>query len=225
MKLLPSHRHQKDFLRFGAARSGFTLIELISTVAIICALAALLVPALSKMREKACATTCVANLRQIVLQAAVWSTDNDGWIPPARWLTDFGAQKGGVDRKLRQCPSLPNLPMPAPGKADTATSYGINNRLVMVKEKPNWGPNDIYYYTRGVYKMSSLSMKNTILFADSLSPGSKVGYYLAMREWFDARHGKLANVAYVDGHVEQKTAAELTVLDTWTRGIPDQEKN
>ncbi len=203
-------------------QSGFTLVELLMTLGIICTLVALLFPALSKVREKANASACSANLRQMVTQATVWSTDNDGWVPPARWQLDTTVDKGGVPRKLRQCPSMPPLPIPAPGKSEE-TCFGINNRLVQQGGSPTWGPGDVYFYTHGIYKLAALTPK-TILFADSIqSAGKTVGYYMAMTSWFDARHGKFANVAYVDGHVEPKTSAELKDLAVWKRGIPDQD--
>lgn len=126
--------------------SAFTLIELLTVIAIIGILAAIIIPTVGSVRDSAKASACLSNLRQVGLAAIVYANDNKNVLPDAgtgndpawaRTLSSYMTIPAGQRASIFTCPGslIPvedsaNPFSPSNPAGDIVLSYGMHAGLM-----------------------------------------------------------------------------------------------
>jgi prepilin-type N-terminal cleavage/methylation domain-containing protein/prepilin-type processing-associated H-X9-DG protein len=208
---------------------GFTLVELLVVIVIIAILAALVMPVISRGRDRAQSAKCVNNLRQLGVLSEAYCADSGNRFPPSTtwaaggtsWIESLVAtlDYGGDLTKARAAIAAGKVPARCPvrllsdaqyqaanGNLNYWISYGINYRGGgqglggLAPEPPN-------------SRLTVKSPSQCIYAADGMA---ETGWGLLINPGWPsaypaARHNnsKSANVLWVDGHVTSELQSWL----------------
>ncbi len=200
---------------------GFTLIELLVVIAIIAILAAMLLPLLSKAREKARQALCMSNLKQLGIAAYMYCDDYDGWLPLPRiyggspyWYDCLAISLGLCDRNFRYkigggaYTYFVNVPasfrkttcFSCPSDRITGMSYAMNVQI----GAPSLDTTDPSRFAKRRLSKVPYPDQTALMACTGLGIPGWLSYWSGgRRDLANDHHGNGTNMLFCDGHVSR----------------------
>ncbi len=222
MKKLTRKSEKADAVKL----QNFTLIELLVVIAIIAILASLLLPALTKARQRAYGTRCAGNLKQLSMSFSLYTSDWSGVYPPevsgsisysALKTSWHGLVAGYIYKGKSYYPLAGWSAFPVSGPFTCPTLQSVRNDALTYSNEGHYiynsnvfgwldyqDPKNTTKYLTPVKEGSIKGESGTLLLTDARqnNTNNRTGHWDFDATRIALRHNRKANLSYMDGHTD-----------------------